>query len=342
MSPETEVIEPGPRARLGWALFALVLTTWVVVALAVMESGLGGDPRVTNPNPEPSTFPHLLGSDVWVPNANAAAGLSSGLLLAVFLVQSLRQRKLHWGVIVFLSISFMGVLDPIANWATFTFFDPRIGHFPLDWPWMRFAPLLEPTFSFIGGYAAYYFSVSLGLYFLYSRLVLPRVKKGSFFDRRPLLSMSLTCFLVSLPIDVGLLMGWLRAGILIFTQGAGPSLHWGPVELPVGMVLYDSMPFLIVPLLCHRDGHGNPVVLSRLARLVPSLSGIRRDTSARRLVAATALMIGAGLVPFTIYATLRVTGHLHPSYDQLPSNEPKTYDPYGDLEDSGKEGPFYK
>jgi hypothetical protein len=328
--------------RVGWGLFTLAMIAAAAVILTTMETGLGGDPRLTNPNPGPPPYEPIGGLDSWAPVANVAAAVGSGSLLAIFLALSIRQRRLHWGVIVYLAVMFMGVLDPIANWATFTVFDPGIGHFPLDWFWMRFAPLFEPSFSFLGGYAMYYFTVGLGLYWVHQRFVAPRTKPGTWRDRHPLLAMSLFCFLISLPIDVLMLFGWLRAGIIVFVEGVGPILHWGPSQLPLGMVLYDSWPFLVVPLLCHRDEHGRSYVLTRLARRLPGRRGGARESSARQLTAGALLMIAAGLVPFAAFTALRVTHQFRPSYGEFPHPEERVYDPYGDLKEAGKPGPFYE
>lgn len=62
---------------------------------------------------------------------------------------------MHWLLIVGVAAFFAGALDPLANWATFASFDPRVPHFPLSWPYFNISPLLEPTLPFLGGYASY-------------------------------------------------------------------------------------------------------------------------------------------------------------------------------------------
>ena len=39
---------------------------------------------------------------------------------------------------------------------------------------------------------------------------------------------------------------------------------------------------------------------------------------------------------------MRIIGPTHPAYEQYPYPEAKVYDPYGDLADAGKAGPFYR
>ena len=75
-----------------------------------------------------------------------------------------------------------GALDPLANWATFAVFDSRVAHFPLSWPYFNISPLLEPTLSFLGGYASYYVLTGLGLLSLHRRIIEPRIRHHSFLD----------------------------------------------------------------------------------------------------------------------------------------------------------------
>jgi hypothetical protein len=78
-----------------------------------------------------------------------------------------------------------GALDPQANWATFTVFDPRVAHFPLSWPDFDASPLLEPTLSFLGGYASYYVLTGLGLLSIHRQFIEPRIRHNSWLGRPP-------------------------------------------------------------------------------------------------------------------------------------------------------------
>ncbi len=67
------------------------------------------------------------------------------------MIRSPLARVAFGAVVVAIAAFFAGALDPLANWATFTVFDPRVGHFPTSWPYFDASPLLEPTLSFLGG-----------------------------------------------------------------------------------------------------------------------------------------------------------------------------------------------
>jgi hypothetical protein len=119
-----------------------------------METGPHDDPRTTNTDPGTPPYPPFLGVANW---PLLTGGTSAVLTVAFFgylASQSIRQRTPHWLLIVGGAAFFAGALDPLANWATFTVFDPRVAHFPLSWPYFNASPLLEPTLSFLGGYAS--------------------------------------------------------------------------------------------------------------------------------------------------------------------------------------------
>ncbi len=52
--------------------------------------------------------------------------------------------------------------------------------------------------------------------------------------------------------------------------------------------------------------------------------------------------MSAVLLPIAVFSLLRVGGDPKPAYDQWPYPTVKVYDPYGDLEQAGKPGPFYR
>jgi hypothetical protein len=89
-------------------------------------------------------------------------------------------------VVIAIAGLFAGALDPLANWATFAVFDPRMLHFPFSWPYVDIAPNLEPALSFLGGYAAYYLLNGLGMLAAHNRLVAPLLRRTGWLAGRPL------------------------------------------------------------------------------------------------------------------------------------------------------------
>ena len=117
-------------------------------------------------------------------------------------------------------------------------------------------------------------------------------------------------------------------------------LHLFGRQLPLYMVIYDSVLFAIVALLCVRDDSGRPAVLTKIAQSVPGLGA--RITTTRLTVIATVVLMSAVLLPIAVFSLLRIGGDPQPAYDQWPYPTVKVYDPYGDLERAGKPGPFYE
>jgi hypothetical protein len=103
---------------MGWGLFVTGYLIFAIATVATLQAGLHGDPRTTNPNPGPAPYPPFL---------------DFGLVVILGWL-SYRQRRVHWAVIIAFAGLITGALDPLANWATFAVFEPRMLHFPLSWP----------------------------------------------------------------------------------------------------------------------------------------------------------------------------------------------------------------
>jgi hypothetical protein len=328
--------------RPGWATAPAVFTTFAIIALANMETGLRGDPRTTNPSPGIAPYPPFLGVTNWPLVTSVTSTMLTIAFFGYLGWKSIRRRGPHWLLIVGIAALFAGALDPLANWATFTVFDPRVGHFPLSWPYFDASPLLEPTLSFLGGYASYYVLTGLGLLWIHRRFVEPRIRGDSWLDRHRLAAVFLTGFVAGLPLNALMQFMWLKVGLFVYTEAAGPVLDVAARALPALMVIYDSALFAVVAVLCVRDDSGRPAIVAGLVDNLPTLGGAARITAGRLLVVATAVLMSAVLLPIAVFGLLRVGGDAKPAYDRWPYPTVKVYDPYGDLERAGKPGPFYR
>lgn len=328
------------RSRTGWIVFTVLLGAFVVLVLTNMRTGVGEDLAIANPNPGPETLeitgvlegaPFVIGSMT-----------QSVVLFAVLLGISYRQRRLHWAAIIALGAIFTGIVDPIANWATFASLNPAAAHLPTDWPWVRHAPLSEPASAFLGGYASYYLAIGGSMFWLSRRFLLRRATPGSFASRRPLWTIFITAWIVSFPINGVFQLAWMKIGMLTYTQFLGPVIHVGELQLPFLILFYDPFVYATLAILCYRDESGRSVVLSSVARRVPGRTDQPRDTSARQVMAAGLLMITSIMGPIGVFSAIRASGiATNVVYDEHPFPETKTYDPYGDVEESGKPGPFF-
>ena len=307
-----------------------------------METGLRGDPRTTNPSPGIAPYPPFLGVTNWPLVTSVTSTMLTIAFFGYLGWKSIRRRGPHWLLIVGIAALFAGALDPLANWATFTVFDPRVAHFPLSWPYFNISPLLEPTLSFLGGYASYYVLTGLGLLWIHRRFIEPRIRQNSVLDRHRLVAVFLTGFIAGLALNALMQFMWLKVGLFVYTEAAGPVLHVAGRQLPVLMVIYDSVLFAIVALLCVRDDSGRLAIVTRVAQTFPGLGGEARITTTRLTVIAAAVLMSAVLLPIAVFGLLRVGGDAKPAYDRWPYPTVKVYDPYGDLERAGKPGPFYR
>ena len=324
-----------PRSRrLGWATAALVFGAFAIVALATMQTGLHGDPRIVNPEPGPAPYPPFLGVSDWPLVSSVTSVLVTIGFFGVVTRWSIRDRKPHWALIVGIAALLAGALDPLANWATFTVFDPRVAHFPLSWPYFNTSPLLEPTLSFLGGYASYYVLTGVGLLSIHRRFVEPRT--SGWLGHHRMLSVFITGFIVGLPLNALMQFFWLKVGLFVYTEAAGPLLHIAGRQLPLLMVIYDSALFAVVAVLCVSDDDRPMVVVNLIRRLR------LRVSPALLLVSTTAVLMSAVLLPIAVFSLLRISGHTAPAYDRYPYPAVKVYDPYGHLQRAGKPGPFYR
>jgi Spirocyclase AveC-like len=325
-------------ARMGWALFVIAYLAFAVTTIATMQSGLHGDTRTTNPNPGPVPYPPFLGFDNWpLVIAFSSIPLAVGMIGALAWL-SYRRRRVHWAVIIAFAGLITGALDPLANWATFAVFDPRMLHFPLSWPYVDIAPNLEPALSFLGGYAAYYLLNGLGMLQAHNRFVSPLISRNTWLSGHRLVSVFIGALLVAIPINALVQFMWLRFGIFVYTEAVGPVLQIGHVHLPVIMVVYDCFIFAMVAVMCVRDDNGKLILINRIAR---RLSGARPVTLTHQLVVSALVGVVSFAVPLAVLAGLRVAGLSEPAYEHFPYPNVKVYDPYGHLEDAGKPGPFY-
>jgi hypothetical protein len=324
-------------SNIGWATAASAFVTFAIVALAAMQTGLHGHPRTLNPEPGPAPYPPFLGVTDWPLLSSVTSVLVTIGFFGVVTWWSIRDRKPHWALIVGIAALLAGALDPLANWATFTVFDPRVAHFPLSWHYFNTSPLLEPTLSFLGGYASYYVLTGVGLLWIHRHFVEPRLSCDGWLGRHRMLSVFITGFIAGLPLNALMQFFWLKVGLFVYTEAAGPVLHIAGRQLPLLMVIYDSVLFAMVAVLCVPDADGRPAVVVKLIQRLRL-----RVSPALLLVTTTAVLLSAVLLPIAVFSLLRVSGHTAPAYNRYPYPAVKVYDPYGHLQRAGKPGPFYR
>ncbi len=329
-------------SRAGWGLFVVAYLAFAVVTVATVQSGTHGDARTTNPTPGPAPNPPFLGFDNW-PLVVALSSIPLAIgLIGTLVWLSVRQRNVHWAVVIALAGLITGALDPLANWATFAIFDPRMLHFSSSWPYMNIAPNLEPALSFLGGYAAYYLLNGLGILYLHDHFLDPMVRRIGWLARHRLAAVFLGTFLIAIPVNTLVQLTWLRFGIFYYSEAVGPTLQIRHIHFPLIMAVYDSFIFAMVAVMCVRDDGGELVLINRIVRRLPARPGRKKATLTRQLLVSVSVGLVSFAIPLAILSALRAVGLSSPAYEQNPYPNVKEYDPYGHLEESGKPGPFYK
>ncbi len=339
--PAHEPFSPWP-ARVGWGLFIVAYLAFAIVTIATIQSGLHGDPTRTNPNPRPAPYPPFLGFDNW-PLAVSISSIPMAVgLIAALVWLSWRQRRVHCTVIIAFAGLITGALDPLANWATFAIFDPRMLHFPLLWPYVNISPNLEPALAFLGGYAAYYLLNGLGFLQIHQRLLEPLMRRASWLAPHRLVRVFIGATIIAIPINGVIQYTWMRAGIFFYTEAVGPILQVGHIHIPLIMAVYDAMIFGMVAVMCVRNEDGELVLINRIARWLPSRRGRPRITLTRQLIISVAIGLVSFALPLAVLAGLREAGFSRPAFDRNPFPTVNLYDPYGHLEEANKRERRYR
>lgn len=329
-------------ARVGWGLFVGAYLVFATVTIATIQSGLHGDPVRTHPNPGPAPYPPFLGFGNWPLAVSISSIPMAVALISVLVWLSWRQRRVHWAVIIAFAGLVTGALDPLANWATFAIFDPRMLHFPLTWPYVNISPNLEPALAFLGGYAAYYLLNGLGFLHLHERLLDPLMRRFDLLTEHRLVRVFIGATLIAIPINGVIQFAWMRAGIFFYTEAVGPVLQLGHIHFPLIMAVYDCLIFGMVAVMCVRDGDGELVLINRIARWMPARQGRPKITLTRQLLISVTIGLVSFALPLVVLACLRDAGLSRPAFDKNPYPTVKLYDPYEHLEEAGKPGPFYR
>jgi hypothetical protein len=228
--------------------------------------------------------------------------------------------------------------DPMMNWAPYAVYDPRLWHWPTDWPWVRTSPSIEPFI--VAGYPLFYVGPSLLGIFILRRLQrwLP---KDTVFSRHPLLSVAVITFIVGFAYDAQLETGLVKNQLYIYTQ----VIPWGSLytgkyyQFPL---IWEStfVTFVMVPpaVLLYRDDTGRTQAEKLAQRL--------RMFATRPVLATFVVMFGILNVAYFAYGggfvLVRASGLATSVACPWPYPEIKVYDPNGYYEKAGQPGPYFE
>jgi hypothetical protein len=318
------------------ALLALVPVGVAVLMLSTAHQGVASDPRIASPAGVASRSNPLWGVEDWPSLLTRGFVIGAGLGLAAgFALRRWRNIDLTRHGALFFALTGICVLDPLGNWATYAAFDPRLTHFPTDWPWVSAAPGIEPLIAMVA-YPVYFFAPAFFAWWLYQRLIWSRARPESFAVCHPLIGLFAVGLAVGIVWDISVQLFMLRVELYTYTQYFGPALHWGIVRLPLKTVALDAAILAAAAMLMWVDDAGRSVGqrLAQRSRLRgrPLLGGAVYSWAILSAV-YVASMVPLGVIRLTDSAV-----HLSTPW---PYPETKTYDPHGRWAESGQPGPFY-
>jgi hypothetical protein len=315
---------------------AVVILLAGVGSIGVAHTGLSGSSR-GNPAGHLTRENPLFGITNWPAIFSSIFVVVSLVMGVVFAWLSIRQRSMHHLLIVFVCVFGLSLLDPPANWVTFTVFDPQFLHYPTSWHWMSLAPLVEPIVN-PPGYPMYFLTVALSAAFV-ARRVLRRARPGGWIPSHPRLTFLGIGFLAGLVWDIPTELFMIRAHMYFYSEAWGPTIAGGHGRFPIVWGFFTWFAIGTVTVLLHRDDRGRSLAHDWATRL-PGRGGA---STARTVLAGTIFLWVLYLVPMGLYAGIRVAGLTHrnaPTGWQYP--ESKVYDPYGHLRNSGVPGPYFR
>ncbi|WP_280269010.1 spirocyclase AveC family protein [Nocardia wallacei] len=328
-----------PWLARSWKVFACwaVAAISTVVILATSEKHGPASPDNRNPNGADTPLPvePLLSGIDWVTVGQVAALV---LFVATVFV-SVRVWRRHPGhpvILMVIASSTLLWLDPYNNWAIGLVYNPRLWHFPRDWPWLNISPIIEPLTSFV--YAPYillpYF-VSLPIL----RVLQRRRRPDAFVSRHPLMSLAVLTFVCGVIWDAAQEVFLVRTQFLTYshviefgTLDAGKNSQF-PMLMASVLITIVMIP---ASLLLYRDDTGRSQA-EKIARRF-GFHG-RHPKLATFLVMAVALNIA--MFGFsTSFWVVRATGAASTVACPWPYPTAKTWDPRGYYESQGAPGPF--
>ena len=329
-------LAPPPRStRPTWIIVSAVVVAAIVGSIYVAQAGLAGTAR-GNPAGKVLREDALWGITNWPAVFSTIFVIVALGLAVVFARLSWRQRSIHHGLIVFICVSGLSLLDPPANWVTFTAFDPQFLHYPTTWHWMSLAPTVEPIVN-PPGYPMYFLTVALCGAWI-AKKAIARAKAGSWMARHPRGAYVGIGFLVGLAWDIPTELFMIRAHMYHYSEAWGPTIGAGHGRFPIVWGFFTWFAIATVTVLLHRDDRGHSLAHDWAARL-PGRGGV---SSPRVVLAGTLFLMVLYLIPMGLYAVIRVTGLSHPNEAGWHYPEAKVYDPYGRLEKAGVPGPYSK
>ncbi len=325
----------GSRLIVGlWWLFGI----GVVILIGLHGQVGASESRIANPSVTEEARKSVEGISSWASLCNVWTAVMMAVGVTAFIV-SWRRHPKHPYLLLILAGTALVWLDPFANWVSFTAFNPDLYHFPVDWPWVSMAPVVEPFVCIA------YASVLIAPTFA-AIAVLRRLQRGrsqdSFVWRHPLITLSAITLVIGFALDAVVEIFCVSRRVYIFTQvpefGSIFVGQYNQFPLLWESGLATSM-MIAASISVYRDDTGKTYAekLAQRLRLLPT-----RPALATFVVMLSAMSLAYVVVYGTGFMALRA-GKLSTSVAcPWPYPEAKVYDPQGFYEMAGHPGPFYE
>lgn len=280
------------RIVTGVALAAVgaVLMTFVTTDLGPRSGGRTpvGPSRLGEP---------MLGFDGWVYVSQISSVITCIVAFSICLIQSHRQGRATIGLLMVLGATSLYWLDPLGNWAPYAVYDPRLLHWPTNWPWANLSTNIEPIFGFFGYLGLYALPAFLSI-LAFRKLILPRAGDSSIVRRHPMISLSLVTVVVGVTFDALLENVQIRQHVYQYSQVPPFGSIFAGTEYQFPL-LWESgltaVPLVCASLLWWRDDTGKAGVERLAARLRPG-----RPTGSAGLFAIVFTVLSLGYIVYLI------------------------------------------
>ncbi len=317
-----------------WWLFAIALASFIVHHIRTGAIS----PRIANPNVPEASLSTVAALKNWAAVVDRGTAVFLSICIGAFAF-AWRKYPRHPNLLMLIAGTALVWLDPPANWVSYVVYNPELGHYPEDWPWMSLSPTVEPLIDF--AYAtALVGPVFIGMPLL--RRMQARYSADAFVWRHPLLCLSAMMFIVGFVIDAILETFCVSTRIYTYTQVP-----------PFGSIFvgdYNQFPLIwessLVPpvmicaaVLLYRDDTGNTQAekLSQRLRLLPNHPAVASLLIMFALLSATYFFIFGGG-----WWAIRASGLATSVACPWPYPQTKVYDPQGFYEKAGQPGPFFE
>jgi hypothetical protein len=286
----------------------------------------------------PRAHKPYLGFDYWPQFFEIASLVVAALMWTYFIRLSRRRGRWHPALVMMFAATLLCWLDPIENWVTYATYDPRLIHFPANWPWASISPTVEPLVVF-AGYPYYYMLPARPAFFVLRRYLLPRARSGSWVSRHPLWSAFVLATAFGIVWDAVLEMFLTRIELYNYSHVLGPTLRSGttwqfPIVIEAGL---SSLMMGACAVLMWRDDSGRTPGerLSQRLRLFRDRPRVGAVSMALIFMSLAYLAYGSGFLAARMSHSAKTLARPWGYQDT------KVYDPHGYYQKAGEPGPYY-